>query len=483
MGASEFPLLLQIKAHDEASGPLRSLASRIEGLKNSKLAKAFKETRSAAKGVKDEALALGGTLLALGTGAALGFGALAKSAMDAGDNLATMSQQTGLSVDTYAQLQFAAAQADVEQEQFNSSMSIFNKNMGMLRANSGPILEFLNKVSPALARQVRGTKTNEEALGLITKAFEKVQDPQRRAALAAQLFGKSNLQMGQFLGTGSAAIDELRKKFFALAGSQEEFAKNSSDLDNSVRETETAFLGLRNAAAGALFPALKMVAEKVTDLLAGNREGLKKWATEAGAAITAWVQGGGMERLARGIVDIGKGLGSLVNLLGGFKNSAIAVGLVMAGPLLSSIVTLAATLPALALAWGPLIIAAAPFIAIAGTIAGAGLAVYNNWAPIKSLFADIWHDLQQLPVWLMGGSGSANFNLSTSGYNAAPAFKGLPASSMRGASPLPPGGRGGGESRVVVDFNNMPKGVQVTPDQGGTQPVDLNLGYTMWAPQ
>jgi hypothetical protein len=111
--------------------------------------------------------------------------------------------------------------------------------------------------------------------------------------------------MGRFLHQGSAAIQEQQRRYMELTGSQEDFARGAGLLDNQMRETELAFTGLRNVAAGALFPALTQLAGAVTAFLVKNRDGLKRWATGAAAALQKWIDGGGIDRLVASLTAIG----------------------------------------------------------------------------------------------------------------------------------------------------------------------------------
>src|SRR3990172_1066737 len=158
--AVEYPLSLIIKAVDKATAPLRAINARmkqftapVRKLNNSfralseeagipRLPKAFGRVGGSLRKVGGETMALGLKITAMAAGAAYGLYHIVRGAVDAGDKLGEMAQRVGLSVDAYAQLQFAAAQADVEQEQFNSSMDQFNKRLGEMKGGGGARLEF-----------------------------------------------------------------------------------------------------------------------------------------------------------------------------------------------------------------------------------------------------------------------------------------------------------------------------------------------------
>ncbi len=520
MADNKSELSLTIKALDQATPTLKSINAKIAALEApAKLAAAqkklsgmqsrlgpvmdgFKGVGGAVKNVAGEAFALGGKIAAMaGVAGATLFG-IAHSAMEAGDKLAEMADRTGLGIDVFASLGFAAAQADIDQESFNSGMDDFNKKLGQAKAGTGKLLSFLEKVSPALADQVKHAKTSEEAFSLLTDAMSKLEDPQRRSALANAAF--ANPAFGNFMHQGSAAIQAQQKRFIELSGSQEKFARGAGDLDNVLRESEVAFLGVRNAIGGALFPVMTKLSVAVTDFIVKNREGITKWAEESGAAIAAWIDGGGIDRLVAGLKDVAGTVMSVVDKIGGFKGVAIAVGLVMAGPLLGSVVglvsalwTLGAALAPLAIAAAPFILAAAPFIFAATGIALAAKAIYDNWGDIKLLFSDLWMGITDAftagwaiisPIIdkLGGAMGilqhpfdalmKGNSMIVDAIFGGAGPKLGAEASRPAAAASTT------NESRVTVDFNNAPKGTRVSQESSSSQPVDLSMGYSMVTP-
>jgi hypothetical protein len=530
MASAESKLTLTIRAVDKATAQLRAVNARIQEItaparklsnsfaalsgeaKLDKVAEGFRGVGRAMGNVKDEAFALGTKLLAIGAAAAFGLFGIVRSTVDAGDKLSEMSTRVGLTADAYSKLQFAAAQADIEQEDFNSGMDQFSKRLGEVKAGTGPLLAFLEKVSPKLAEQVKHSKGVGDAVNIMSRAFEKVVDPQKRAALSAAAFGKSGLQWGTFLGQGPKALAALGDKFTELAGSQEDFAQKSSDLDNVMRESEVAFLGARNAMAVQLYPAITQVSQGVTKFLVAHREGLTKWAEKTGAAISAWVEGGGLERLGASLISIADSVGKVVDTLGGFQNASLVALGIMSGPLISSVVKLggalwnlgSAVLPLLLRGWallGPalgaagdalagLLIAGAPvlvpLIAMLAGLGAAGKAIYDNWEPLKETFEGVVQALKEIASsGFMGGWGKLGSAI-TGSYDAAPAFKGLPASSMRFAPLGADGAAAPGaasHTAVTVKFDGLPPGARVTQESKGPVLPTIDLGYSMWSPQ
>lgn len=517
MADKETKLSLIIRAVDEATGPLKKINEQLqkqnapfkafgEQLKKfgeesglTRLGQAFKGVGVAVANVGKEAFVLGAKLAAIATGAGYAFYSVIRGAVSAGSELELAAKRVGLSVDAYAQLRFAAEQAGVPQEQFNSSMDQFNKRLGEVKAHSGPIYEFLGKVGPGLLKQVEGAKSTGEAFDLMVTAMEAIPDPARRAALTAELVGRGGKEMGEFMGQGTAAIDVQKKKFLEIAGPQDEFTRRSRILDKQMHQTETAFKGVRNSVATALMPAFNRLAVAVTDLIVKYGPKLTAWAEQANSAILTWVNQGGIDRLVAGFKEFAASATSVATALGGFSGIAKIVGLYMAGPLIGSVLNLGLSFLKLGLAglevyknwavitkafsalvstFGGAAVAAAPFLLAAVGIGAAAYQIYKNWEPLKQLFSELWDTFKQVTT------AFTNFDIK-GGFKTIGKYLGFESAYDSAFKPpaanpgLASGPGGGGQSRVTVDFNNVPRGVAVTPERGGTAALDLSVGKAM----
>lgn len=540
-GKTDYPVSLTIKAVDKATAPIRAisirlhqltapikamserfgkLGSALSGLSSvsglTGVAKGFVGLGGAVKNVGSEAFALGARMFALTGVAGFALWSIVKGAVDAGDKLGEMADRVGLSVDAYASLQHAAAQADVEQEAFNSAMDKFNKNLGeMTVGKGGEFLAFLNKVSPTLAKQVKAAKGTEAALSLMTDAFARIDDPAKSAALASAAFGKSGLQMGRFLHQGSAAIQEQQRRYMELSGSQEDVARGAGILDNQMRETELAFMGLRNAAAGALFPAFTQLGAALTAFAVKNRDGIRQWAERTGAAIQKWIDGGGLERLAASVTLFAERAAWLFDKIGGLTGAFVAIAAVMSGPLLAAI---GSAIPAIySLGVALLTTPVGWFVLAVAAIATSAFLIYAHWGEISAFFAQTLADFEALGngfLEFQAGILSLDFDRAFAGWTTAVAgFKaalldvikisqylpgigllnvGLVQSGMADkllgpsvgatAAAAPVSSVQQTEARVSVDFANLPRGARVTTEPNSTQSVDLTMGYSLVAP-
>lgn len=482
MAGTKYPLSLVIRAVDGVTKPLESINAKLEKT-GAKISGPFAllgtrvRALGAAAGVPaitsslsrtgEAAGALGSKLAGLGTlfagvftGATLGglgLVSLVRSAEAAGSRLSDMSSRAGLSVQAFAELEYAAKKAGMGEEAFASSTERFNKSLSEARRNTGPLAELLKKVGPEYLQQLKSVESNEEAFGLLAKAMGKIESPGRRAELAAAAFGKAGLGMVNVLKDGPEGVALLRAEFLKLAGDQTAFAQNSDALGDSFDALEVSLLGVRNVAAGALMPAITSLTSAVTDFVVKNRDGIQRWAERTGAAIQGWIDGGGVGRLVAGLGKLADTVSGLLARVGGLENAMALVAAVMVGPSLLAAAKLGlefvglgkevvllgvrvgtflvgalgrAALALLAFNFGPLVaglgaaatavwgftaaLLANPLtwaVLLVGAFAASVYVLYKNWGPIKNFFADLWQSITfyfgQGWAWLQENSAAA----------------------------------------------------------------------------
>ncbi|RUU99683.1 hypothetical protein EOA79_21535 [Mesorhizobium sp. M1A.F.Ca.IN.020.03.2.1] len=204
---------LSTNAQKFATG-FKSAATTVE----SQSARMAKSVAAVEKGVAG----IGSTLKTFVGGLAAGAGVAAiaslggafdklKETIGEFDRIATDAKQSGLKPDTYQALAFAAKQANVEQESFNSALTIFAKNAGLAEKGTGALYAGLQKLNPQLLQNIINAKDQEERLKLVSDAMAQMTDATQKAALASVVFGKGGVEMARFLDQGRASIDAIKK--------------------------------------------------------------------------------------------------------------------------------------------------------------------------------------------------------------------------------------------------------------------------------
>ena len=498
-----------------ATAPVRELGEKLKGLGEEagidKLAEGFKGVGGAVKDLFGKLVVIGGIV------AAAAFGL--KSLVDEFANLGKTAQRVGTTVDFLAGMRFAASKSGASVEQLDQGLQAFVQNLGQARAGTGRMTAFLEKVSPALLRQLKATQSNEEAFKLLADAMAKVQDPAKRLALAQKTVGDAAL--APLLARGSQGLLELQGQYVGLAGSQEEAAASAGKTEDAMKDLGAATDGIKGALVQGLAPALGEIVTQLKDWLVGHREDVKRWAEEIGQKLP-----GAVEKVASVIGEAVVTVLDIVDAIGGFKTVAIAAAAILVGPLLSSLLTLSAALLTTPVGWiilgitaiitagyelvkhwdavgawfrafwdrfGGIITAAFPFIVLPiRWIIALVKAIIDNWEPIKAFFARLWDDVKAIfaaawdyisPIvnkvtgavgWITDKVGKfGDFLQHPFGGDAAPAVDVGTLNTALGAAAAPT------ESRIKVDFANAPPGTRVSADPTNTGHVDMSVGYQL----
>ncbi|RUW42992.1 MULTISPECIES: hypothetical protein [unclassified Mesorhizobium] len=245
------------------------------------------------------------TAAATTTGAAIF--ALAKTSGDAADQAGKNAEKTGLQVEAYTKLEFAANMANVSTEQFIGGMTKLNKAIteaakGTTKA--GDALDVagvhVTRFGAAATKAAASTKqtgsvfdqlgvkifdasgklrSNEAILLDVADAFARMPPSARKAALAVELFGKSGAELLPFLDQAKAGILDLSAQAAQLGIVLTQQQADVGDaLGDSLDSVKKAVAGTR-LQLGLLFaPGITALANGFADIINQNRQVLVEFA-------------------------------------------------------------------------------------------------------------------------------------------------------------------------------------------------------------
>jgi len=470
--SKEFPLSIVLRTVDKATAGLKSITDKIDRqLKPYKefsktlgkfseslgLPKLHKSLANVGREVGNLARTFGG--LALSAAAALyGF----KSIVDSLDDLGDKAQRFGVTADFLAQIRYAAKRSGASVEELDTGLQFLSKNLGQAKAGTGALAGFLKKVSPPLLKQVKAAKSNEEAFDLMAKAMAKVKDPAKRSALATAAFGRGGVALAPLLARGSKGIDELRKRYLALAGSQEDAAGVAGSLDDKFHDVSASVDGLKASLVANLGPTLLNLIGRVTTFFAENRETITAWIKDFGDKLPGRIDAfiGTVKTLAGVFKDVW-------DMVGGAKGAFLLFVGIKVAPLITALLSVGAALIPIVAAAGPIVAMAVALGAIATFVAVTkeSTGKFQEAGGTLSEFQGGVFEVND-PRAEAAGALRVRKNLQLGAAVAGGAF---PSAAVAAPS----------EARVKVDFANAPKGTRITTDPRSTTDVDLSVGYQM----
>ncbi len=258
------------KLRDEASGGLEKLGTSLRKIADvglEPIARLSPTAANALGGLLDKA---GPTGLAVGAigGAAVGAVAgLAKMAASAGENierLDNLSTSTGLSVAVLQALERAATEAGRSGDELIRPMISLNAAIAEVNKGNFDVDKSFQQVGVSLVDLVGAGKSTEEILQVLAQRWNAIQDPQAKAAAAADLFGVRGQALTAVLKeiaeTGLPAyIEKMRKAGVVTDESMNEAARA---IDKMSDEAGRSIEGVKNQVVGGL----TVMAANVIDL-------------------------------------------------------------------------------------------------------------------------------------------------------------------------------------------------------------------------
>lgn len=200
--------------------------------------------------------------------------------VDKFDELGKKAAEIGVSADFLAAMRSAAERTGVDVGTLNTGLTMFSVNVGKAKAGTGRLATFLERVSPALLRQLKAAKSNEEAFDLLAGAMGKLTDPAKRSALAQMAFG--NAMVSPLFAQGRDKLKALRDAYLAMAGSQQDATEQAAVAHDAIVDMHAAVDGLEAGIVTGLAPALAVIVKQLSAWFVAHRADVAAWAKKFG---------------------------------------------------------------------------------------------------------------------------------------------------------------------------------------------------------
>lgn len=235
---------------------------------------------------------LGKTFAAAGAAITATLSIAVKQSAAYGESLNKVSIQTGIATEKLSALKYIADQEETSFE----ALELGLKKMSVTATQNAAAFEGLGVKVKESNGQMR---PQIDLLTDVAKRFASMHDETKRTALEVEVFGRSGSDLNELLlrigreGLGPATL-AVQRFGTEMSG---EAAKASDDFNDSIKEIEQSLLGLSNAVAHALLPALTDESHSLRDSIIGikdfakEHENLTKAIAYTGLALTA---GGGL---------------------------------------------------------------------------------------------------------------------------------------------------------------------------------------------
>ena len=338
------------------------IAAQVTGSEAvSKLTGSINQAGTAAAGLLKSAGPLGGALGALAPAVTIGgITALAMKSLDAAQSMYTLSQRTGVSVESLSKFKKAAGMSGTDIDSVAKSIAKLSKEL-----YSGNADKALSSMGLSAKDASGHLKSADAVMFEVANKFKTMPAGVEKTALAIQLFGRSGAEMVPMLNLGGDAIEKMGGKMTTA------FAEKAHDYEVKLTMIQGKIGGMATSLTIALIPAIDAVASAVLA------------ATDAMTKLPGWLQtviglsvslGIALTALAPAIAAIGTLLGGLGTLSIGATLASWAGGFFAVAGSIATFVAAVVTAPVL----------------IGAALVAAGVAIFVFRDSIGKTFQEIW---------------------------------------------------------------------------------------------
>lgn len=274
-------------------------------------------------------------------GAALvgAIGGMALSAVKAGDELETLSKQTGFSVEELQQMQYAAEIVDVSMEDITSSAQRLKRNMG---SSSSSVVEAFKKLGVSVRDSNGNLRNSTTVYWEIIEALKNVTNETERDTIAMQLLGKNADSLAGIIDDGGEAFNRLgaEAKASGLIMNQAT-VKNLSNVSDQIELLKSRIKAtLAQGGAKAVEAAIPLI-ETASEVIGNILEKLSELdASQIKTIATLGLVAASVSPILKLVSGIASGISGLMTVLPGLLAlfaanplgaTAIAVGAIATG--------------------------------------------------------------------------------------------------------------------------------------------------------
>ena len=272
----------------DAKGGVKAieLTQKQLGALNQSAKKAGRDSASAFDGLKNSLLSVQGLLVGFGVGA---FGAMVKSALDAGDQIQKLSIRLGASTEALSQYQHVADLTGVTFEALTTSWQRQTRRIAEAAAGTGAAKKALEELG--LSAQALVALAPEKQFEVLADAVSNVALESDRVRLAQKLWDSEGVKLLQTIQGGSKALGEMRAEADRLGLTLTKAAADDMAAFNDRLTTiAAASEGFGRSITIAVLPALNAFLDELANVVTGMERFLDKIglieSTSAGIRLT-----------------------------------------------------------------------------------------------------------------------------------------------------------------------------------------------------
>lgn len=323
----------------------------------------FDKVGSAIGGVVNNTRQLGGQLMSLlgplaiiaGGGTLAGIAALATEWGRMGSEISRTATMLDMGADRLQALRGAGAMAGIGAQELTSGLKSLGDTMeDALYGRNQQALVVLNRLGIGIHKTKDGSIDAARGFRDLAGAIAATKNVQVQGLIARTFGLEAALPL---LRKGPQAIEEYERKVASLGGVMGGVAlAGAVKFKESLGYLEIATQGVRNSIGEKLVPIIGPLIDQLTAWVAANRELISTKVAEFVQGLAQWISQLDFKQIGEDIRQFAVGIESLVDKLGGWRNAAAGVVLMMNAGLIASVIDLGLAIGKLAVVSVPAVI-------------------------------------------------------------------------------------------------------------------------------
>ncbi|MEO6920529.1 MAG: hypothetical protein ABI171_16225 [Collimonas sp.] len=290
--------------------------------------------------------------LLIGGGTIAGIAALATEWGRLGSEITRVAASIGMPAAALMSLQGAAQAVGVSSQELSGGLKSLGDTMeDALYGRNQAALGMLNRLGIGIHKTAEGSIDAAHGMKDLANSIAGIKNAQVQG-LVARTFGMEALL--PLLRKGAVGIEEYQRKVDELGGVRSQAAIDAAaGFGLRLNYLSIAVNGVKESIGEKLIPILQPLIDRFIAWTAANRELIATKVASFVEGLAYWVNQLDFNKIGDDIREFGAKVERVVDVLGGWKNAALAVVLVLNGSLIASVINLGLALGKLAIVTVP----------------------------------------------------------------------------------------------------------------------------------
>lgn len=359
----------------------------------------------------DVAGRIGGPFLALAGSVGFSLQQSVTNFASTGDALDKMSQRIGITAEQLQEFSYAATHAGAAPEDLEDALKDLGEHMAEIANGidtSSDAFTLFQKLGIEMKDAAGNMRPVEQVFLDLADAIQRNEDPALRAKMAMATMGDSGRKLIPMLTSGSDGLKQMaaQARGLGLVMSNDAVASAATMTDH-MDDMRAVIGSVGNAIGAKLAPTVIRMSDRFRDLAAANREAFSQKFASVAERLAQTIEKIDFEGIASAVLTFADYAIRAFNAIGGFNTVLYAMGAIMAGKTLMSVIALGSSIISMVQTFGALVTAARTVaVAMAGAFGPVGL-VLTAVAAIAGVVIANWDSIW--PALKAGASAAADF--------------------------------------------------------------------------